>query len=394
MDPAGSVWMPFVLHATRFLSRGGRLAVVLPYDLTYVRYARPLWDYLGRHFRHLRVVRVHERMFPDILQEAVLLFADGFGGSTSAIELDAYETVAQLAASEPVVNRTISLDQVVNGDRAFLQALLPDEAVDLLTERLHLVTVPASELVTFNIGYVTGDKTFFHPDAATIEDHSIPPASLRASLTSSRQLRGMGVRTSALDEAAQTHLFLPTDELTEGERRYVAHGVQEGVDQRYKCRIRDPWYVTPYVKVPDVLLPVFTERPALLVNDARYVASNSLLCGYVKAATAEQLATAWFTSLTTLQLELQVHSLGGGVMVLVPREAGAVRLPTRVEADAEHLDRVHQLLRDDRIGEAFEAGDDRVLRDQVGLTDREIEVIEAAAATLAHWRQAVRTGAQ
>ena len=31
LDPSGSVWMPFVLHATRFLARGGRLAMVLPF---------------------------------------------------------------------------------------------------------------------------------------------------------------------------------------------------------------------------------------------------------------------------------------------------------------------------------------------------------------------------
>jgi adenine-specific DNA-methyltransferase len=37
MDPSGSVWMPFVLHASRFLTPGGRLAYVLPYDITYRR---------------------------------------------------------------------------------------------------------------------------------------------------------------------------------------------------------------------------------------------------------------------------------------------------------------------------------------------------------------------
>src|SRR5262249_23245945 len=66
MDPSGSVWMPFVLHAMRFLRRGGRMALELPHELTYVRYARPLWKLLGQSFADLRIVRVHERLFPEI----------------------------------------------------------------------------------------------------------------------------------------------------------------------------------------------------------------------------------------------------------------------------------------------------------------------------------------
>jgi adenine-specific DNA-methyltransferase len=393
MDPAGSVWMPFVLHATRFLRRGGRLALVLPYDLTYVRYARPLWKFLADNFGDLRVTRVHERMFPEILQETVLLLAGDFGEVTKSVGFEAYETVEQLAAAQPVISRQVSIEQVVRGDRAFLQALLTDDARELLNSRLQELTVPASSLVTFNIGYVCGDKTFFHPDTATIKEYSLPKSSLRPSLTSSRRLRGMGLKTSALASSARTSLFLPpADEgaLTPGELRYVALGAKNGVSGRYKCRIRDPWYATPYVKVPDVLLPVFTERPALLVNDAGYVASNSLLCGYVKTTTPEALATAWFTSLTLLQLELQVHALGGGVMVVVPREAGAVRLP-RARADVVHLGRLHDLLAHDRVEDAFASGDEVVLHGQVGLTAEEVGLIEDAAVTLARWRQAVRS---
>lgn len=393
MDPAGSVWMPFVLHATRFLRPGGRLAFVLPYDLSYVRYARPLWSFLGRHFAELRVVRVHERMF-DISQEAVLLLAGGYGGTTSDIGFDAYETVARLAGGRPTSQRRIAIADVVRGDRAFLEALLSPDARELLRGRLDDLTMPASDLVTFNIGYVCGDKRFFHPDAATIARHALPDSSLRSSLTSSRQFRGVGLRTSGAPAESYSRLFLPPVDpaaLTPGERRYVALGRQAGVADRYKCRMRDPWYVTPYVKIPDLFLPVFTERPALLVNDAGLVASNSLLCGYVKGSSPNALAAAWFTSLTVLQLELQIHALGGGVMVLVPREAGAVRLPKGVRASKKHLRMLDELLAQDKVEQAFTAGDEHILRDQVGLTAAEVAVIEEAADTLTHWRHAATT---
>ncbi|MGH3848436.1 MAG: N-6 DNA methylase [Pseudonocardiaceae bacterium] len=152
MDPSGSVWMPFVLHSTEFLAANGRLALVLPYDLTYVRYARPLWQFLGARFGELRVIRVHERMFPDILQETVLLLADSYGGRSTEIVFEAYETVAQLGHARPAVQAKISILEVVAGERAFVEALLPSEAISLLHGRLAQLTVPARDLVTFNIG--------------------------------------------------------------------------------------------------------------------------------------------------------------------------------------------------------------------------------------------------
>lgn len=387
--------MSFVLHATRFLTRGGRLALVLPFDLTYVRYARPLWDYLMRHFGTLKVVRVHERMFPEILQEVVLLLADEYGGTTRHVDFEAFHTLGSLRDGAPGVSAQLNGDSLLAGDRVFLEALLPNPARSLmgdLSDRL----VPAREFVTFNIGYVCGDKRFFHPDEDKIHEFDIPDSSLQPSLTSGRQLRGVGLRTSSLAEKVHnTRLFLPPGELSEltaGEKDYVNFGEEEGVSKRYKCRIRDPWYVTPHVRVPDVVLPVFADQPALILNDSGLVVSNSLLCGYMKAGTAESLAYRWYTSLTLVQIEQEVHSLGGGVMVLVPREAGNVNLvQTATDPAHGHLEQISRHLQDGRPDEAFRLGDDHVLRGDLGLTSGDVESIESAGRELRWWRTAVQS---
>ena len=396
MDPSGSVWMPFVLHAARFLTRGGRLAFVLPFDLTYVRYARPLWSFLGRHFGSLRIVRVHERMFPEILQEVVLLFADDFGGTTDDVAFEAYRTLDHLATGAADVRVALQLADVVAGERVFLEALMPAAARSLLHHGLAQQLIPARQVVTFNVGYVCGDKGFFHPAAIAIEHHSLPPASLRTALTSSRQLTGGGLRTSSLAPDRHDLLFLPpADEaLSAGEQDYVDLGTRAGVSQRYKCRIREPWFVTPGVKVPDVVVPVFTERPVLLVNDAGMVASNSLLCGYLRSGSADALACAWYTSLTLLQLELEVHALGGGVMVLVPREAGSLRLPhLATSLGDDHLARIHGALMAGDTDAAFAAGDMPVLQAMLGLSPHDVSSLRAAADELAFWRTSGRHGA-
>ncbi|MCW3051287.1 MAG: putative site-specific modification DNA-methyltransferase, partial [Chthonomonadales bacterium] len=319
MEPSGSVWMPFVLHAIRFLEKGGRMALVLPYELTYVRYARPLWNVLRNHFGSLRVIRTHERLFPDILQDVVLLLADEHGGQTDQVQYQAFERVNDLLEDRPVVNTPIIVEDLLQGGRPFLEALLGADLRRLLRTRIANMTLPARDLVTFNIGYVSGDKGFFHPDPATVEKYSLPATSLYPSLTSTRSIRGGGLRTATIEADQMERLFLPGGSaVTQGEQSYIQWGEETEVSQRYKCQVRTPWYIVPGIRTPDVILSVFSERPVLLINDAGCFASNSLLCGFIRGATTEEIATRWYTSLTLLQCELQVHALGGGVMVVIP----------------------------------------------------------------------------
>lgn len=391
MDPSGSLWMPFVLHSMRFLDEGGRLAFVLPYELTYVRYAQPLWRVLGDNFGSLQVLRSHERLFPELMQDVVVLLADGFGESCTTVTYNLYSNVRDLLHQRPTTIEELSIQGLLSGQREFVRALLPSRLRHLLDVRIAPLTCPARDIVTFNIGYVSGDKEFFHPNASTIRQFELPQHSLRPALTSTRAMRTAGLWSSALDSEQQSQLFLPSPGiLTKGEERYIAHGAARGVSSRYKCRVRDPWYVVPGTRVPDLFLSVFAERPKLMVNDAKMLASNSLLCGFCTRTEPQAIVGAWYTSLTLLMCELEVHALGGGVMVMVPGEAGSVRLPTALQSDADHLGRLDSLLRRGRMEDAYRHGDEHLLINQFGLTLDEVELVREGIGILAHWRTAGR----
>ncbi len=392
MDPSGSLWMPFVLHAMRFLDVGGRLAFVLPYDFTYVRYAQPLWQMLRSNFASLHVLRTHERLFPELLQDVVILFADGYGSRTDTVRYQAFERVEDLLNTHSVIDEIINIDNLLRGERVFVRALLGDELRHLLATRIAQMTVSARKLVTFNIGYVAGDKVFFHPTDSIAHSYEIPSHSLRPALTSARMIKGAGLWSSSLGASRIDTLFFPDPQtLTDGERRYIMMGKECGVSSRYKCRVREPWFVVPGARIPDVVLSVFSERPVLLINDARRFASNSLLCGYCIDADSKEVATAWYTSLTLLQCELEVHALGGGVMVMVPREAGNIRLPKRVHIREDHLSRLDHLLHLGRTTEAYASGDNEVLEEQLGLSKHDIDLVHHGIEVLAHWRTSARS---
>lgn len=392
MEPSGSLWMPFVVHSANFLRIGGRLALVLPYEMTYVRYARPLWHFLGANFADLKVVRVFDRIFPDILQDVVLLFADGHGGSTSKVTYETFESVERLVEGKASTSAELDVQRLTEGQRDFVAALLPRELRDLLG-RLESQTQPMGHLARLNIGYVSGDKAFFHPSPDDIVSFSLPSASLLPAVTTTRSLRGRGLYTSQLP--CDTFLFRPRrpSRLTSGETRYVTEGEARGVHQRYKCRIRDPWFVVPGVLKPDLLLSVFSSIPLLMINDEACVASNSLLCGYsLGEAEPSTIAASWYTSLTLLQCELRVHSLGGGVLVMIPGEASQVRVANATTTS--HLGNVNTHLMAKDVEAAYQLGDEAVLRGDLALSSSEVDLIREGIRILARWREGGRVGSE
>ena len=387
MDPAGSTWMPFILHACESLVTGGRLAFVLPYEMTYVKYALPLWEFLGRSFGTLRVIRVHERLFPGLLQEVVILLADNKGSETSSVEFDAFETVADLTADSPLTRASLRIEEV-GSNRPFVTALLDPHMRDI-RERLIPFTLPAEDVAAFRIGYVSGDKNFFQPSPSEIDRFQIPETSLRSAVASGRKLRGQGLWTSELTNSQP--LFLPdANNLTKGDLGYIRHGEELAVNERYKCRIREPWYVVPGVKVPDALLTVFSEIPLLMGNDAARVASNSLICAYLRPdKDLGDFIGQWYTSVTLLSIEEEVHSLGGGVFVLVPKEASRIRIAHNKHTSSGNHKRINECLRRGDARSAYRVGDDSLVSSGV-LDKDELGILHASIERLSYWRTSSR----
>lgn len=383
MDPAGSAWMPFVAKGTTLLTPGGRLAFVLPLDFTYVRYARPLWSFLGRSFGRLQVLRFKERVFPDILQNVLILLADQRGEQTDTVELITHDRITDLPGGHIEGGTRISIDDVITGDRAFLKALLPQEAADAL-EAIGPSSERAFDRIKFNIGYVSGSKKFFHPTAELIRTYKLPATSLYPTIGASRQLSRQGLRTSVIP--VTEYLWLPGEKLTKGERDYITYGEAEGFDMAYKCRIRTSWYRVPGVKKPDVVLTTFSDPPRLHVNDAGWKASNSVLGGTLRAGQdALNFAYSWYTPLTQLSAELEIHSLGGGVMVAVPREADAIQVLTNSstrKVDPQVL--TEALKSTDRMA-AYAVGGQAIV-DLIGKDG--LDAVQRGAETLASWRRA------
>ena len=383
--------MPFTIHASSMLVDGGRLAFVLPFELTHVRYAYPLWDYLGKHYSNIRVIRIHEDFFPDVDVETIILLAENYGGNTEVVDFAIYDSVAGLLGNKTSLYSQIKISDIIHRKKPFVYSLLNSSQHELLDSvRKKGITAPLIDYCKFRIGYVCADKDYFHPSKDTCIEYGIPNENLLPCISNAKEINGgTGIGVVVSPGKSASNLYLPK-QLTAADKRYIKHGLDIGVNLRYKCKQRSPWYLTPSVDIPDLVLTVFGDAPKLIVNGGKYAVSNSLLAGFLSSgASGEQLICMWYNSLTLLSIELNVHSLGGGVLVLIPGETDKLETIRAIPSEKAHeiFERIDECIKAQGIHAAYILGDELVLKKILGFSEEQIKTIRDAVSALRFWRK-------
>ncbi|MCL2015060.1 MAG: SAM-dependent methyltransferase [Defluviitaleaceae bacterium] len=382
-----SLWFPFVLQAIESLKIGGRLAFVLPFELTYVRYAFSLWDILANNFSHITVNRIYEDFFPAVDVETIIFFAENKGKTTKHVEYNIYDTINDFANNDPKICSKIPITEIIANEKPFVfQTLNQSQKTFLLTLKEQQIITPIFESCKFKIGYVSADKNYFHPNANLVVQYALSKENLFPAIINSKEINSdIGLEIDF--GKCKSNLYVPKN-ITESDERYIKLGEQFGVHEKYKCRQRKPWYITPNIEFPDVILSVFGDTPKMIINAGKYAVSNSLLCGHLKNGSAKQFLCRWYNSLTLLSLELNVHSLGGGSFVIIPGEADKLDIVQNIPQNkvAKIFDELNKMVKNGDLKKAYELGDKLVLQDIFNFSDDDICVIRDAVKTLQNWR--------
>ena len=364
-------WAPFLVVAASLLRPGGRLAFVVPAAIGHARYAAPLVEYLVSHFAEVRIVAVRRKLFPRLSEDCWLLFADGFGGATDAMDLAAVDAILprQEAPAAATVRVPVSDWRTVWGRRlrpyllgaqarliyqtaaAAADAGLSvggtangEHPQDADQEGKARSAVRLGALAAVELGYVSGANGFFHLTPSDAAKAAIPKRFLQTTVPSARVLPPKELTRDMVDSWHRNNatMFLlriaargpSAARLPKAVRRYLDSEAGQHARQAYKCRHRTPWYVVPDVRVPDFFLSYMAGRTAKLVkNEANAACANALHGVRLRrVGHGAILRRAWQTPLAQLSCEIEGHALGGGMLKLEPREAVRVLLPTSQEA--------------------------------------------------------------
>jgi adenine-specific DNA-methyltransferase len=382
-----SSWAAFVVHAASFLKPEGRLGLVLPAELLTVKYAAPVRRFLLERFGRVRLVIFENLVFPGVLEEVVLLLAEGNGGA-QCFEVHQTRDLGTLRSADIAT----WAEHRPRDDQKWTPALLSASLFSTYCELAQEASFGTlKDWGQTYLGAVSGANAYFCMTRAEATQRHIPASDLlKISPPGSRHLRGLSLSETAWKslerEGFRSYLFRPKGEPGVAARSYIADGEKAGVPKAYKCAARSPWWRVPLVETPDLFLTYMNhDRPRLIANDAKVDVLNSLygiaLRQGLKSLGRELLPIACLNSMTLFGAEMVGRAYGGGLLKLEPREADLLPVPSvnillgSKDALLNIKPSVGAALRAGDLAKAVELVDDVLLTTHAGLTTSKLDAL-------------------
>lgn len=334
-----NIWVAFVLASVSCLEKNGTIFFVLPMEFLQVQYAEKVRLFLEQKFDTIHILSFKERMFPEIEQEACLVYLTNAMKEQPYIYFKLYE---KLDSAVPYYNSKIERNKPL---QKWTNAVLSDEDIDLL-KALDSRYPKVSEMCDASPGIVTGANNDFILDESQVERLSCADFIL-PTISKSAMLNGCFIvsqsTVQAMSNEGKKLYLLDLAHADEGRfsqslRAYLeeigdrenASGIK--LKDRYKCRKRTPWYGVPIVRNGDLFFFKRYDRlPRICVNEANvYTTDIAYNMRLNKMYDKESMAFCFYNSLTLTQCEYYGRYYAGGVSELTPSEFKRLSIPYRM----------------------------------------------------------------
>ena len=378
-----NAWVSFVVGSSLLLKDKGKIGFVLPAELLQVSYARQLREFLARFYNKINIISFQKLVFPDIQQEVVLLLCEKNGSGEHLIEHLELKDASELARldADRLKSPTKKIDFKSNKWTFYF---LDQKEIDFLEEIALLKNIPAiSDFADVEVGITTGANNFFTVPLSTLEEYDLQRYA--------KAMVGRSVQVESViftdedweinrDSNAKAHLlvFPPKERINghQGIHSYIEYGEKLNINKGYKTRIRDDWFVVPSIKLSDALFIRRNNRfPRLILNKAKAYTTDTMHRVFIRPGVDKDAFTAsFYNSLSLAFSEIVGRSYGGGVLELMPSEAGSILFPFD-KMNAKLLSTIDEMMRDKKsIDEILKVTDAKILKENFGFTSQEINL--------------------
>ena len=395
LPETASAWAYFLIHALNFLEEGGRLAMLVPEAILQADYAASVRELLTSRFHRVNLIYIQDRLFEGTDEAVVAVIASGFGMKGS-LRVETVEGIEDLATviDNPEFHRvtphlTTEKGRCIDSATAGLLGELSN----------HSDVVRISELADVKIGLVTGANKHFVRSKENLEQLGVPPETWIKLVARTRWLTGLDFTRKELEElvASGERAILVRPEAehenTPGVWRWILDGLNGNIHSRYKCAIRDPWYRIALQPAPDAFATCTRMGPPLLVlNQAGSLCTNALHALHWRSRDdflPSAVAIGFLTSAVRVWSELHGRRYGGGVLKMEPGTLSQVPVPLAQGVECA-FDELNSVLRMGQEDDARAMADDLVLKDALGLSQKDVRLLQGASRRLMSQRRPSR----
>ena len=381
-----NAWVSFVVGSSLLLKDNGKIGFVIPAELLQVSYAQQLRDFLAHFYNKINIISFEKLVFSDIQQEVVLLLCEKNESGSHLIEHLELRDATELEKLDVNILRSPA-KKIDFKSNKWTYYFLEQEEINFLERVAEKKNIPTiSNYANVEVGITTGANDYFTVPLPVVEAYNLKEFA--------KPMVGRSVQVNSViftkedwklnrQTKAKAHLLVfPSKENINGKKgasSYIKLGESMGINKGYKTSIRDDWFVIPSIKLSDAL---FIRRnnlyPRLILNEAIAYTTDTMHRVFMKKDTDKNAFIAsFYNSLSLAFSEIVGRSYGGGVLELMPSEAGKILLPYQTENE-KLLSTIDKMMRDKKsIDQILKITNEQILKKGYGFTDKEIKLADS-----------------
>lgn len=392
-----NLWVAFLVASLKMLLPGGRLGMVIPEEIISVLYAEGARRMLEQTCSKFVLFTSKDRRFANTLQGFVVLLAEK---SRKNDDLTAMADIITI----PKHNNPWSIDpsslfdsvegvQTHGDGRKWTSLILTSKQRSCYKYLRALPQVHSfTDLAKVEVGIVTGANKYFLVNDETVRryglEETVAPMFGRSAHCPGVIFDQKQLSKNRADALPMNFVRL-NDDACDQYPDYIKFGISQGIDKRYKCRIRKPWYRVPDLPVTEIAMPKrSSSMPRFVFNEAGAFTTDTAYRVQPKCGIdARRLVEYFQNSITALSAELEGRYYGGGVLELVPSEIRRLSIPYLEEelVDLRELDSETRALPAEEI---LSLQDERI-SNALGIDPSAMDTARQAWANLAGRRQSI-----
>ena len=391
-----NIWSGFLIRCTQLLDNKGVLAFVLPSDLLQVKFSKEIKEYLISQFKRVEIFTFNELLFEQIGQDTILIFCYK-NSNEEGVFYSHIKNINSLESKDFFLQRN---DSLTSSDIKWTHNILSNDEISFLLKL-------KSELSSINKyceskpGIVTAANNYFIINSELEKRYNLEKYS-RNIIQKGSYVNGKVIFTKTdfrvLEKSGKpTKVICFSDrdklKLSKRNKEYLGLGLKTGINDRYKCSIRDNWFVIPNIGEPSE--GFFFKRchryPKILLNDANILVTDSAYKITMKENySIKKLVYSFYNSLTLAFAELEGRYYGDGVLELTPREFKNLPIPFVAVNDREFKNFRNNFENKPEIDRVLISYDEKILCSFLKISTAEIQKIQAIRIKLLNKRLRIK----